>query len=127
MERERKRCQPIIGLRALHEKVFWHKLTVEHERETKLNYNYIQKELADLGYVLFPLIFKVLLFILKTFLLIWSFTEPIPKCATRASRYGCCWDNKTEAKSYAGEGCPGKKKKLLIILLLFLLFFPWQN
>lgn len=35
---------------------------------------------------------------------------PTPKCATRASRYGCCWDNKTEAKSYAGEGCPGKEK-----------------
>ncbi|KAL9980161.1 hypothetical protein ACROYT_G008710 [Oculina patagonica] len=32
--------------------------------------------------------------------------EPVPKCATRASRYGCCWDKKTEAKSYAGEGCP---------------------
>ncbi|KAL9980162.1 hypothetical protein ACROYT_G008711 [Oculina patagonica] len=31
---------------------------------------------------------------------------PTPRCATVASRYGCCWDNKTEAKSYAGEGCP---------------------
>ena len=37
-------------------------------------------------------------------------TVPLPKCATVASRYGCCWDNKTEAKSHAGEGCPGKKK-----------------
>lgn len=48
-----------------------------------------------------------------------SFTEPVPKCATRASRYGCCWDKKTEAKSYAGEGCPGKKKKIILLL-----FFP---
>ena len=71
-------------------------------------------------------------------LLIWSFTEPVPKCATRASRYGCCWDNKTEAKSYAGEGCPGKKKTLIILLnsrycckrphfLLVVANFPQQN
>ena len=79
MERERKPCQPIIGLRALYEKVFWHKLTVEHENETKFNYNYIQKESAELGYVLFPLIFKVLLFILKTFLLILVFYRTYTK------------------------------------------------
>lgn len=36
---------------------------------------------------------------------------PLPKCATVASSYGCCWDNKTEAKSYAGEGCPECKDR----------------
>lgn len=29
-----------------------------------------------------------------------------PKCATRVSKYGCCWDKKTEAKGYYEEGCP---------------------
>ncbi|CAH3013711.1 unnamed protein product [Porites evermanni] len=32
--------------------------------------------------------------------------EPKPRCATAASKYGCCWDNKTEAQSFNGEGCP---------------------
>ncbi|XP_058964594.2 uncharacterized protein [Pocillopora verrucosa] len=36
---------------------------------------------------------------------------PRPKCATSRSRYGCCWDKKTEAKSYAGEGCPECKDR----------------
>ncbi|XP_022797064.1 uncharacterized protein LOC111335432 [Stylophora pistillata] len=36
---------------------------------------------------------------------------PRPKCATSQSRYGCCWDKKTEAKSYAGEGCPECKDR----------------
>ena len=55
------------------------------------------------------------------------FAVPKPKCATRASKYGCCWDNKTEAKSYAGEGCPGKETEkdddafCLILLLLLLI------
>lgn len=35
-----------------------------------------------------------------------KFCVPPPRCATKASRYGCCWDKKTEAKSYAGDGCP---------------------
>lgn len=32
--------------------------------------------------------------------------EVKPRCATSLSKYGCCWDNKTEAQSYNGEGCP---------------------
>ncbi|XP_058964018.2 uncharacterized protein [Pocillopora verrucosa] len=29
-----------------------------------------------------------------------------PKCALETSKYGCCWDKKTEAKGFYGEGCP---------------------
>lgn len=36
---------------------------------------------------------------------------PKPKCATRDSKYGCCWDKKTEAKGYYGEGCPECKDR----------------
>ncbi|KAL9980159.1 hypothetical protein ACROYT_G008708 [Oculina patagonica] len=36
---------------------------------------------------------------------------PKPKCATPASRYGCCWDKKTEATGYYGEGCPECKDR----------------
>ncbi|XP_068680996.1 papilin-like [Montipora foliosa] len=32
--------------------------------------------------------------------------ERKPRCATSLSKYGCCWDQKTEAHSYGGEGCP---------------------
>lgn len=31
-----------------------------------------------------------------------------PKCALETSKYGCCWDKKTEAKGFYGEGCPGE-------------------
>ena len=44
----------------------------------------------------------------KTFSAFFA-VEPKPRCATTLSKYGCCWDQKTEAKSFNGEGCPGKK------------------
>ena len=64
-------------------------------------------------------------YFVNTCLLFCPLTEPVPKCATRASRYGCCWDNKTEAKSYAGEGCPGKKTKNNPVVVVAI--FPWPE
>ena len=40
--------------------------------------------------------------------------EHKPICAASCSKNGCCWDEKIEAKSYDGDGCPGRKDKSLL-------------